>query len=241
MKTPRKIVAQIVEIESMSSLEIAELTGKEHKNVLRDIDFVISELKLDTITLNNKQNQQLAAGQLKFEPTNGKRLILKGMFINHQKKRLPIYHLPKRETMIIVSGYSIEFRTKIIDRLDELEAEYQTRLVEEQSRQFEREATMIAYRPLTDGVQTHYGDDVENWHYIREAGMINKVSIGMTAKQFCKDRGCKTLRDGMTKGEIKHLKVIQAYNTTLLDIDSLDFNARTLLLNKKFGAHNEHE
>ena len=38
---------------TMSSLEIAELTGKEHKNVLRDIRFMLAELQKDGSDLSH--------------------------------------------------------------------------------------------------------------------------------------------------------------------------------------------
>lgn len=85
---------------TMSSREIAELTGKEHRNVLRDIRTMLTELYGE-------------AGLPSFEHTQ----------INHQNgQSYPIFNLPKRETLILVSGYSVTMRARIIDRWQELEA-----------------------------------------------------------------------------------------------------------------------
>lgn len=85
---------------TMSSKDIAELTGKEHKNVCRDIRQMLGELHGE-------------GGVLKFEHTQ----------TNPQNgQTYPVFNLPKRETLILVSGYSVELRAKIIDRWQELEA-----------------------------------------------------------------------------------------------------------------------
>ena len=84
-------------ILTMSSLEIAELTGKRHDNVMRDIQGMLGEL----------------GGVLSFEDT----------YTNPQNgQSYPIFNLPKREALILVSGYSVLMRAKIIDRWQELEA-----------------------------------------------------------------------------------------------------------------------
>lgn len=85
----------------MSSLEIAELTGKEHRNVMRDIRTMLVELHGE-------------GGVLSFEQT----------YTNPQNNQnYPCYALPKRETLILISGYSVAMRAKIIDRWQELEAQ----------------------------------------------------------------------------------------------------------------------
>lgn len=79
----------------MSSREIAELTGKTHFNVLRDIDNMLKLLELK---------------------------IEAGFYTDANGEPRRCFNLPKRETLILVSGYSIAMRAAIIDRWQELES-----------------------------------------------------------------------------------------------------------------------
>lgn len=82
----------------MDSREIAHLTGKEHRKVCRDIV---------------EQLGQLEGGVARFGHT----------YRNDQNgQEYRCFLLPKRETLILVSGYSVELRAKIIDRWEELES-----------------------------------------------------------------------------------------------------------------------
>lgn len=85
---------------TMSSREIAELTGKEHRNVLRDARAMLTELHGEGGVLSFEHTYR--------DPQNG--------------QTYPMLALPKRETLILVSGYSVVMRAKIIDRWQELEA-----------------------------------------------------------------------------------------------------------------------
>ncbi|UJM32691.1 Rha family transcriptional regulator [Bartonella henselae] len=88
-------------IQTMSSIEIAEVCGKQHKNVMRDIKQIFTELK--------------------FEPSD-----FSGLYKDSTGRTLPCYNLPKRECLILVSGYSTALRAKIIDRWQELEKQAAT-------------------------------------------------------------------------------------------------------------------
>ena len=83
---------------TMTSSEIADLTGKEHKNVIRDIRTMLDELKEDGSDLSHVQEVKDVRGYT------------------------ACFKLHKRETLILVSGYSTELRARIIDRWQELEA-----------------------------------------------------------------------------------------------------------------------
>ena len=83
---------------TMSSLEIAKLCNKEHRNVMADIRNMLKDLNLST-----------AEFSAVYKAENG--------------QEYECFNLPKRETLILVSGYNVELRAKIIDRWQELEAQ----------------------------------------------------------------------------------------------------------------------
>ena len=81
---------------TMSSVEIAELCDKEHYNVLADIRKMLSDLGMSCPEFS-------------------------GQYKDKSGKSNPCYYLPKRECMILVSGYNVNLRAKIVDRWLELE------------------------------------------------------------------------------------------------------------------------
>jgi phage regulator Rha-like protein len=83
--------------QTMSSLEIAKLTEKNHADVLRDIRKIFDEAEID---------------QSKYA----------SIFLDSYNREQPCFNLPRRECDLIVSGYSVKYRLAIIDRWHELEA-----------------------------------------------------------------------------------------------------------------------
>jgi len=88
--------------ETMSSIEIAELTGKEHKNVMRDIRTLLEQ----------------GVQELNFEPS----FIIRDL-PNGGSKQDPCFNLTKKGCLILASGYDAKLREKIINRWEELEIE----------------------------------------------------------------------------------------------------------------------
>ena len=85
--------------ETMSSKEIANVTGKEHSNIMRDIRNILEQLE-------NK-------GAFNFELSSYK---------SEQNKDVPMYLLDKKACLLLASGYDANLRAKIINRWEELES-----------------------------------------------------------------------------------------------------------------------
>ena len=96
MKTSIALMASQSPEMTMSSLEIAELTGKRHDHVMTDIRNMLEELGLATPEFS-------------------------GVYKAGNKQTYECFKLPKNLTIALVSGYNIKLRLAIIDRWQELE------------------------------------------------------------------------------------------------------------------------
>ena len=124
--------------ETMSSLEIAQLTSKQHAHVMRDIR-----------TLLEQGVAESNFGLGSYSDANG--------------QNRPCYNLTKKGCLILASGYDAKLRERIIDRWEELENEkrnggfqvptsfkealllaaHQQELIEQQQRQIEQKQEVI--------------------------------------------------------------------------------------------------
>lgn len=87
---------EIIKKETMTSLEIAEVTGKQHFNVMRDIRSILEQ----------------GVNEINFELVEYK---------DKKGEARPMYQLTKKGCLILASGYDALLREKIINRWEELE------------------------------------------------------------------------------------------------------------------------
>ncbi|EFX2140796.1 Rha family transcriptional regulator [Shigella flexneri] len=91
-------VINLDQLISMTSVEIAEMTGKAHRNVLRDIRNMVEELNA-----------------LKTEP------VSEEVYKDAKGESRVMYRLDRKHTFILVAGYSARLRAKCYDHIQALE------------------------------------------------------------------------------------------------------------------------
>ncbi len=101
-------IININKVQTMTSLEIAELTGKQHKNLMRDI--------------RNMEPAWEKVTGLKFELCEKSYLLANGV-----TKKQPFYQLTKTECLYIATKFNDEARAKLVLRWQELELAEQKR------------------------------------------------------------------------------------------------------------------
>ena len=84
-------------VVTMSSREIAELTGKRHDNVKNDIEKMLTELEEDVLTFQD-------------------------IYLDSMNRQQTEYRLDRRHVECLLTGYSATLRMKVIDKLYERES-----------------------------------------------------------------------------------------------------------------------
>jgi phage antirepressor YoqD-like protein len=85
----------ITTIKTMTSIQIAELTGKQHKDILRDI---------------RDESEKLQAGGI-----CGERKFALSFYITDQNKELPCYELSREGVLQLAARYDAVTRAKLIE------------------------------------------------------------------------------------------------------------------------------
>ncbi len=159
---------------TIDSREIAELTGKKHSHVSRDIKKQLKELDIN----------ESKFGSVYFDAKNEKRNC---------------FRLDYDQTMILVSGYSIPLRAKIIKRWTELEQQNKPALPQSFSEALQLAADQAKQLEL-QAPKVEFFDTVtklDSWLTFKDvANMLNIPNLG---------------RNNLTK-KLRELKYINDFN-----------------------------
>lgn len=132
--------------ETMSSIEISELTGKQHKHILVDIRNMLIELDIDAAGISATQS-----------------------YGNNNVRQ--VFNLDKELTITLVSGYNVKMRNAIIKRWQELEGTvvkkaplyFPAQTVAERLSDISKSIDILdRLSMLDDRDRLHYADSVRN-------------------------------------------------------------------------------
>lgn len=181
---------------------VAEAFEKPHFQVLRDIKNLLDtdSEKVKDFTDNNFVFSE-------YKDSTG--------------RKLPCYGMTKEGFSMLVFGWNgkkaLEFKVAYINRFKEMEAQRDT-LVHART----------DFPQLTDIVKALH-DNPKSYHYANECNLVNRVAIGMTAKEYKLKHGIpletKSIRPYLTAEEIKAVDLAQAADMVMCRLFP-DYNER---------------
>lgn len=148
---------------AISSVEIAQLCEKRHDHVMVDIRKMLAELNLNSPEFS-------------------------GQYKTKDGRMQPCYFLPKREVMILVSGYRIDLRAKIIDRLDELENQQKTTSLsrkdlalmviqtEEENERLQLENKQKSEQ--IESLESYFRNGISPFEFVKGLNGVNSLKVG---------------------------------------------------------------
>ena len=197
--------------QTMSSREIAKLTGKRHADVIRDIRLTADNIK-DDAYLRHELNQGLT--ELKDDRDYTKEFILSRFM-----------------TELLITGYDVLRRAKVLHRLVELEQKEFDKKLHVATRQDSK----TEYKAMGFAVKEAH-DEIKPYHFSNEADLINRIVFGMTASKFRKHHDVEKgelIRDYMTSEQLDCIVSLQRANTVYIE-DGLSFDERKTKLTNLF-------
>lgn len=141
---------------TMSSREIAELTGKQHAHIMRDVRNMLDELE-------EEQNPFL---DFDYSGANG--------------RRLEFFRLDREHVECLLTGYSAILRMRVIKRWKELEKTSQLQLPRTRTEAIEM---MLEQSRMLDRQQVYIE---ETKHYVEFAQVVSSSKEGKKLEEFAK-------------------------------------------------------
>ena len=186
------IFADTHDTARVDSLFVAEFFEKNHKEVLRDIRKITDP----TSGLSEEFRQR------NFAPSS---------YTNNQNKKQPYYCMTRDGFTILAMGYTgqkaMKFKELYIRRFNEMDAFIKSLVSARQE-----------FPLLTENIKLLH-DKPKPYHFSNECDMLNRIVLGMTAKQFRLandiEKG-KSIRPYLTKEQIEMLEILQKVDVGLL-------------------------
>ena len=204
-----KMKSLAVNVQNMSSREIADLCNKRHDNVMQVIASLI--------------NAQVLTPEIK-EST-----------FKHRGNEYNQWLLNKRDSLVLVARLSPEYTAYIVDRWQELEAKELLEYERKTSRQQARLEAPLMTKALQDA-RARLGKESPPHVFSNDYDMIYRIVLGLPAKKYKLEQGIddkSNLRDVLSLEQIKAVEALQRLNQSMHELD-FDFETRKVKLHQVF-------
>lgn len=183
----------------VDSRGVAQFFGKRHDHVIRDIEKLILPKSGE---INPNSGMSLDFAQLNFGEIS---------YVDDRHRRQKAYALTRDGFTMLAMGYTgkkaMQFKELYIRRFNEMESFIKTLVSVRQE-----------FPLLTENIRLLH-DNPKPYHYSNECDMLNRIVLGMTAKQFRKahglEKGC-SIRPYLEKEQIELLETLQKVDVGLL-------------------------
>ena len=190
------------------SLQVAETFEKRHEHVLRDITETLEALRQAVKPkIGFIKSGSCDAGPLKIEET----YFVKTSYRDELNRKRPKYLLTKDGFALLAMGFTgkkaMAFKIEFIERFNQMEQFIKT-----------LNAAKLEHPAFTKAIMEAH-DEPKHYHYSNEADMINRIVLGVSAKQFREDCGIQpgqSIRPFLSDQQIKAIEELQRIDVGLI-------------------------
>lgn len=203
----------------IDSRTVADAFEKQHYHVMESIE----KLKADAENIkaeNSALNKNADNAKKRYPENSGdvNEMFVIGQYKDAYGRKQKCYSMTRDGFSLLIMGFTgakaLEWKLKYIKAFNNMESHI---------RQFY--AYREEYPEYTDAIKEHYEREgkTSRFAYSNEADMINRIVLGMTAREFKKanelDEHVNSIRPYLEKKQIKMIHLLQTLDIAYLDDD----------------------
>ena len=213
----------------IDSRTVAEVFEKRHSDVLESIEKLKADA--DNIKTENSaliENADNSRKRLAQNCADVHKMFVESYYKAGTGKKYKCYNMTRDGFSLLIMGFTgakaLEWKLKYIKAFNNMESHI---------RQFY--AYREEYPEYTDAIKEHYEREgkTSRFAYSNEADMINKIVLGMTAREFKKanelDEHVNSIRPYLEKKQIHMIHLLQSIDIAYLGMD-IPYKARKEML-----------